>query len=394
MTHGIYSSPVGSSKRIFAMAVVAVLVLCAGTGWLLARLATRATSVPSPGPPRDVAGTVMRRACRALYLYHVRNTWSWDAIVAGCASCPGPEILYAEYLERRADENFILRSFDFALQEGCTDLEAALPPHDFFGKIEPFGDGGFHIHVAERDGARIRVRIVEFSPRAFRVIEAWLELDGSPYTPPAAVVVGGSLEIHGRPEAASVAANGDVRVFGSAGFPLQARANAALPQFDARDYAQDADYRMDALGRVTDRAGNVLRAQPDRRVADDAGVWFVEGDAILDERAPSRVTVYATGSVTIDGALGLAAASNDVLVAAMGDLLVRGRPGSTFRGLLLAREQVKLVGQSEIEGAVVACHEGNLHRLFDGPDSVLGGHTRIRSAALSPLRAQARLVVR
>lgn len=392
--HGIYSSPVGgvtASRRIFPWIAVLAIALCGGAGFLLARSAWRSKPAPPAPSPQPVAESVMRRTSRALYLYHVRKTWAWDEIVKHCASCPSPEALYAEYLENRNRDEFVSRCFDFGAQEGLEGHEAPLAPHDFFAKIVPFGDAAFHVHVAERDGSSLRVRVVVFQSKEYHVVERWLRLDDSAYAPPAAIVVGGSIEIHGHPEAPGLAANGDVRIYGSVGFPIRGRAAADLPDFDVRDYAEHADFRMDARGLVHDRSGTVLRAQPDRRIVDGEGTWFVEGDAVLDDRAPSRVTVFATGSVTVDGPRALAAAADGLLVAAMGDVLVRGRPGSRFRGSLVAGEQVKLVGQAEIEGAVIACHRANLHGLFDGPDSMIGGGTRIVAGEVPGLRASSRL---
>lgn len=220
----------------------------------------------------------------------------------------------------------------------------------------------------------------------------------SQFTPNAALTTGGDLKMSGNAlitgTNGSVHTNMNLTMSGNANITKVASAvgtiatsgnatagtfipNAArvqIPEVDPNAYRSQANYILGADGNVRDPAGNIIfytfgnsdnkfngihfnPGVPEWHISGNhtgaPATYFVEGMFAISGNAQMQATIIAQGSVKISGNGVLTPHLSNTLVVAGGDIKVSGN-GLTGTGLYFAREQIKLSGNANITGAMIA----------------------------------------
>lgn len=145
-----------------------------------------------------------------------------------------------------------------------------------------------------------------------------------------------------------------------------------IPNVDPEAFRPDADFVLRSDGTILGGDGQpVAFAQSYRGWRFSGGRWtysgtqdrqggtyFVEGSAIVSGSASGTpnlsVTIVTTGDVSLTGNGVFRPALHPFFLVAGGDISIHGTPDQVIQGIVLAREQVEVIGNPVLEGVIMA----------------------------------------
>jgi cytoskeletal protein CcmA (bactofilin family) len=156
-----------------------------------------------------------------------------------------------------------------------------------------------------------------------------------------------------------------------------------IPRIDPRQFASSADYQLMSGGRVFRKGSTVPENMPGGKwhgwdysngkwtlsgnVAPPPGMLYIEGDAHVSGNPgsvpnPWRTTLVATGDINLSGNPIIADHKNpsdpigvqNLLFVAGMDIKISGNPTQTFEGIIAARGHIKVSGNPNLNGCIIA----------------------------------------
>jgi len=262
-----------------------------------------------------------------------------------------------------------------------------------------------------------------------RQIEGLLRYRTGVFDPDTAILTNGTLKLNGNPDVVgskgSVHANDDMDVSGNPTVAKDATASGSLkvsgnpnvggtlsggkpekpvPPIVPNAFKSYADYLMTSAGQVYDNRTH----PPTLLVADGkkssffgweftgSSGWQLSGNTAPppatyyfetkvkvsgnpgSAAVPARMTLISDASINISGNPTIQPYLQDVAMIAGTDLQISGNPDHFFQGLYGAREQVKLNGNPDIRGAVIAENMADTdNEVKDDPSVQVSGNPRI-----------------
>lgn len=371
----------------------------------------------------------VEQARRFLFLYRSSGTWSWNEILQYNSSMPynDPNAVMAIWEQRKASGRLIVNDMSEVI--ASTWPEAPLPanrtvpptngPSTVFGVFSDFGGGTWYMTVrnnsddpgglTDTDGFIMISVTAIMRDKTIRAIEARVKTQDPLYTPQAAIVTNGSMQIGGNlsvqtnpgTSAADVHSNGsitfnggsasvqgNVSAFGSiSGSPSGIRdgvtpnaGKMTLPIGDPAYYKPQADFILRSDGSVTSPSGTLISPAGASfyNFTHGAGGWsvsgdtplppsatyYIEGDLDMTGRGRFNATLIVTGSANIRGqgsGWTLGPAIGNVVMIAGGDFKMNG--DSTLTGTVLANEQISMNGNATVDGSLIALDKSDTSSL-------------------------------
>ncbi len=280
-----------------------------------------------------------------------------------------------------------------------------------FGPNVDFGAGSFNVRIADNDDGdgdnfSDNDDILMFTSTGVvgnveRTIN--VTLTALPFVPNFAIISDGDFEISGNPTIAgdngTVFTNNDLTISGSPDISQDALAGGnvnisghptiggtilsdsftiPIPPVDPQFYRGNADYELRSDGVVFNVSAGTLTYPSEFngwelhgsewRLSGNTGydgTYYIEGDAKVSgspgsEANPWQVTIIATGSIEISGNPNMQPKTPDLLFVAGRDIKISGNPNTSYEGVILAHEQIRISGNPSIEGAIIAEDAGNI----------------------------------
>jgi len=154
----------------------------------------------------------------------------------------------------------------------------------------------------------------------------------------------------------------------------------SIPVINPQAYKFLADYEMRNDGTVYDKNGNYLASNSfggwewygtewsicdtsDASGYQDGTFYFDSDVSLLGGRGtyanPWNITMIAKGNINSSGNSYMKPKNPDFLVISGGDIILNGTSEMVYTGLVLAHEQVKIMGSCTLNGAIIAEGAGN-----------------------------------
>lgn len=307
-----------------------------------------------------------------------------------------------------------------------------------FGPSVPFGEGSYGVVVTDNDDGDgdyfsdsddiveiVSTGTIVKIKRTINVIHAAL-----PFALNHAIITGGDLEISGssnlivQGDNGSVYTNGNITISGSPNVTQGVTASGnitpnpppstvepavsdapfiRIPPVDPVFYRAnvDVDYELRGNGDVFDVSNQQTLTNPGSfngwvwngikwTLSDSTegnGTYYIESDAEITGNSGDRImTIIATGSIEVHGGPRMQPDTTDLLFVAGGDVYIEGNPSLPYTGAILAHEQIKIAGNTLINGSVLAENEVDISGMVTKAENGISGSATITyDGSLSPL---------
>jgi hypothetical protein len=164
---------------------------------------------------------------------------------------------------------------------------------------------------------------------------------------------------------------------GSAAPVLSGQPEVIIPDLIPMDYCGGAEFRLLSSGTATNGAGQLVAVPAGWTYNAGTKLWSLAGALSVDgtycvqgnvyvggstgsPAAPRRMSILATGSITVEGTPYMTADHEDgILLMAAGDVAIAGNPAAgalSYQGMVYAGAQCKVSGQPKIFGQLLCAN--------------------------------------
>jgi hypothetical protein len=164
---------------------------------------------------------------------------------------------------------------------------------------------------------------------------------------------------------------------GSAAPVLSGQPEVIIPDLVPMDYCAGAEFRLLLGGAATNGAGQLVAVPAGWSYTPGTQLWTLNGPSSTDgtycvqgnvyvggstgsAAAPRRMSILATGSITVEGTPYMTADHEDgILLMAAGDVAIAGNPAAgalSYQGMIYAGAQCKVSGQPKIFGQLLCAN--------------------------------------